>query len=73
MSRLQLFMTCDPRPFNYIYLNVDSVHSVRPSLDDANKAVVVYGSGHIVVMDHTPSEIATRLSMIYEPEPDEVA
>lgn len=72
MSRLRLFMTCDPRPFNYIYLNVDSVHSVRPSFDDASKAVVVYGGGHIVVTDHTPEEVATRLTRIYEPERGEV-
>lgn len=70
MSRLRFFMTRDPRPFNYIYLNVDSVHSVRPSFDDANKAVVAYGNGDVVVMDHTPEEVVTRLTMICEPEPD---
>ena len=70
MHSLLLFMTCDPRPFNYIYLNVGSVHSIRPSMDHKGKAVVAYGSGQSVIMDSTPEEVATRLDMIYEPHPE---
>jgi hypothetical protein len=70
MHSLLLFMTCDPRPFNYIYLNVGSVHSISPSKNHKDKAVVVYGCGSSVVMDSTPEEVADRLGMIYEPHPE---
>lgn len=70
MHCLMIFMTCDPRPFNYIYLNAGSVHSIGPSKEYKNKALIVYGGGQSVVVDSTPEDVATRLGMIYEPHPE---
>jgi len=70
MNHLLLFMTCDPHPFNFIYLNAGCIHSVRPALGDLDRAVIIYGGGHSVVVDDTAEDVAARLGMTYEPDPD---
>ncbi len=65
MARMIRYKTVNHPLSDYIYLNVYSIHSVRPSAYNPDVAAIDYGSDGYVVVDGTPSSVASQLNSIY--------
>ncbi len=62
MIRLKCTKNTIPRVGAYIYINVDSIHAIQPH-DRA--AVISFGNGDAVFVEHKPSDIVHAIDNEY--------